>query len=118
MSASTDLHLLLSHADDHTPYLGDGLPAETVHAQDERPEGRPGPSHLWDEGGDPNDLEAQRWGVIAPQGSTGDRLLEIVKPLIEARRAGQAGAEVKIFRAPSRLDMAGAARWRKEVFDR
>ncbi|MDC0746014.1 hypothetical protein [Polyangium mundeleinium] len=112
------LHLLLSHDDDGSAFLEGGLPTDAAAEHEERPEARPGPTHLWDEGDDPDDLVAQRWGVIVPEGTTGDRLLELVRPLLEARRAAQGGHEVKVFRAPSRLDMAGAARWRKEVFDR
>ncbi|MRG92564.1 hypothetical protein [Polyangium spumosum] len=115
---ANDLHLLLSHDDDGSPVLGGGLPTTAAAKDVECPEARPGPTHLWDEGDDPDDLEAQRWGLIVPQGQTGDRLLEIVRPLVEARRAAQGGREVKVFRAPPRLDMAGAARWRKDVFDR
>jgi hypothetical protein len=118
MSGPNDLELLLSHDDDGTPFLDRGLPADAVARNDERPEQRPGPEHLWDEGGDPNDLEAQRWGLVVPEGKAGDRLIELARPLIEARRAAQDGHEVQVFRAPPELDMAGAAQWRKTVFDR
>ena len=62
-------------------------------------------------------MRTQRWGVIAPEGPEGDRLISLIDPLIQARKAGQAGAEVKIYRAPPKMDMADASRWKKEVFD-
>ncbi|AUX29113.1 MULTISPECIES: hypothetical protein [Sorangium] len=117
MPVPHDLHLLLSHHDTGEPVLSQGLP-EGASAPAERPADLPGPAYLWDEGGDPGDLEAQRWGVIAPEGPAGDRLLEIARPLLDARREAQGGHEIKVFRAPAKLDMAGASRWRKEVFDR
>ncbi|WP_437275862.1 hypothetical protein WME90_32045 [Sorangium sp. So ce375] len=116
MSASSGLHLLLSHADTGEPVLSGGLSGGASDAPPPAEE-RPGPEYLWDEGGDPNDLAAQRWGVIAPEGSAGDRLLEIARPLLEARRENQGGHEIKIFRSPPKLDMAGACRFRKDVFD-
>ncbi|XYI02108.1 hypothetical protein ACMHYB_20955 [Sorangium sp. So ce1128] len=116
MSASSGLHLLLSDADTGEPLLSGGLPGGAA-AEPPPPEERPGTEYLWDEGGDPNDLAAQRWGVIAPEGRAGDRLLEIARPLLEARRECQGGHEIKIFRSPPRLDMAGACRFRKDVFD-
>ena len=75
------------------------------------------PSHLWDEGGDPQSLPAQRWGVIAPTGPDGDRLLALIEPLIAHRTAGQ-HAPVKIFRVASTMDALDAARWKRRVFDR
>jgi hypothetical protein len=116
MNASSGLHLLLSHADTGEPMLPGGLP-DSASANPPPPEESAGPEYLWDEGGDPNDLTAQRWGVIAPEGRAGDRLLEIARPLLEARRESQGGHEIKIFRSPPKLDMAGACRFRKDVFD-
>lgn len=110
------LHLLLAHDDDGSPVLKDGLPGAAA-ADLEGPEGKPEPAHFWEEGGDPNSLEEQRWGVIAPEGAEGDRLLALIRPLIEARRAAQGGHEVKIYRPPAGLSPAEAARWRRDVFD-
>lgn len=73
--------------------------------------------YLWDEGGDPQSLPAQRWGVIAPTGPDGDRLLALIEPLIAHRTEGQR-APVKIFRVSPTLDTLDAARWKRRVFDR
>ena len=115
MSATDDLNLLMVHADDHEPVLRDGLPDSTARSQG-AVEAGPSADHLWDEGGDPNDLALQRWGVIAPQGPTGDRLLAIVRPLI-ALREQQQGAPARIYRVPAQMTHAEAMRWKKREFD-
>ncbi|WP_437552557.1 hypothetical protein WME97_14795 [Sorangium sp. So ce367] len=73
--------------------------------------------HFWEETGDPDDLEEQRWGVIAPEGTEGDRLIALIQPFIDARREAQGGDEVMIFRVPSAMSPEEAARWRKQRFD-
>jgi len=111
-----DLNLLMVHADDHAPVLADGLPdaAAPVRRDDDAPAAEAG--HFWDEGGDPNDLAAQRWGVIAPQGPEGDRLLAVIRPLIDHRQAQQ-GDAVKIYRVPAGMSLDAALRWKKREFD-
>ena len=42
---------------------------------DAEPRGYEDPEHLWDESRGANELDAQGWGVIAPQGPEGDELL-------------------------------------------
>ncbi|QRK10609.1 hypothetical protein JQX13_11270 [Archangium violaceum] len=120
MPQQTDtLELLLVHADTNTPVLSEGLPAGTTPQErstmkDDVPE----PLDFWDEGGDPNDLEAQRWGLILPEGPEGDRLRDLIRPLIEFRRAQQGGHPVKEYRVPKGpMTMAEAALWRKRHFD-
>jgi len=68
---ASDLNLLMVHADDHSPVLADGL-AESSAQAERAAEKASSASHFWDEGGDPNDLEVQRWGVIFSDG--GDRI--------------------------------------------
>lgn len=75
------------------------------------------PDLLWDEGGDPQDLRRQRWAVIAPLGAEGDRLLALIKPLIDKREADQ-GAPVSVLRVPPQMSTADAARWSRRIFDR
>lgn len=108
------LQLLLAHDDDGSPVLDGGLPDA---ASTEQVDNNNDPLPFWEEGGHPDDLEEQRWGVIAPEGPKGDRLLALIRPLIEARREAQGGEEVKVYRVPSRLLPAEAARWRKQYFD-
>ncbi len=115
MLAASDLNLLMVRADDHAPVLDDGLPE--LAAREQGPVTKTAsPSHLWDEGGDPNDLAAQRWGVIAPQGPAGDRLLALVRPLIERRQAQQ-GDPVRVYRVPAQMTQDEAMRWKKREFD-
>jgi hypothetical protein len=71
---------------------------------DERPQ-----SYL-DVGGDPSSLRDQGWGVIAPIGDVGDRLLALARPLIEQRAADQ-DAEVPVYRVPPDMTAAKAAAW-------
>jgi hypothetical protein len=110
-----DLNLLMVHADDHEPVLADGLPDLAAPAQPESSDPEEA-GHFWDEGGDPNDLELQRWGVIAPQGAAGDRLLALIRPLIEHRQAQQ-GDAVKVYRVPPQMSADEAMRWKKREFD-
>ena len=108
---ASDLNLLMVHADDHAPVLADGLDESTARGQriagatDEA-------SHFWDEGGDPNDLEVQRWGVIAPQGPEGERLLALLQPLLTHRQEQQ-GDAVRVYRVPPRMTQDEAMRWKK-----
>jgi hypothetical protein len=109
------LDLLLVHADEHAPVLERGLGwLEAVGAPE--PTARPQPSMLWSDTADANDLASQRWGVIAPRGTEGDRLLELVAPLIERRRLQQGGRAVRILRVPERMSLAEAVRWKKRAF--
>ena len=59
--AATDMNLWMVHADDRAPVLPDGLADQTARGQGV-PDEAPQPSCLRDEGGDPNDLGARRWG--------------------------------------------------------
>ena len=111
--AATDLDLLMVHADDHTPVLRDGLDAATAKGHPGEPTS---PRQFWDEGGDPNDLALQRWGVIAPRGPEGDRLLALIAPLI-AHRQDQQHAPIQIYRVPPQMTQDEAMRWRKREFD-
>ncbi|HEX4421078.1 MAG TPA: hypothetical protein VH165_24340 [Kofleriaceae bacterium] len=84
------------------------------------PEPRPRPETLWGDEHAPDDLARQRWGVIAPAGEAGDRLIDAIAPLIELRRRQQ-GA-VQIYRVPAGMarpagmTFGEAARWKKRVF--
>ncbi|MFE8604647.1 hypothetical protein [Archangium violaceum] len=116
---SGDLELLLAHADTNTPVLGEGLPEDSASGEQERPDtGEHEPIRFWDEGGDPNDLEAQRWSLILPEGSQGDRLRALIQPLLALRREQQGGHPIQEYRVPSRpMSMAEAAQWRKAHYD-
>lgn len=110
-----ELDLLMVHADDHEPVLRGGLPGATAPAQPNHDEDAEAQS-FWDEGADPNDLAAQRWGVIAPQGPEGDRLLALVRPLIDLRQSQQ-GEPVRVYRVPAQMSADEALRWKKREFD-
>ncbi|WP_224363964.1 hypothetical protein [Hyalangium versicolor] len=111
-----NLELLLAHADDHRPTAPEGLPVESA-ANEPCPAQGTEPLHPWEPDGDPNDLSLQRWGVIAPEGPRGERLLALIQPLMELRQADQGGAPVRIHRAPSSLGDAEAVAWKRRALE-
>ncbi|EPX61758.1 hypothetical protein D187_010377 [Cystobacter fuscus DSM 2262] len=112
------LELLLVHADSNTPMLEEGPPVDAAVGLESTREQLQEPLDFWEEGGDPNDLKAQRWGLILPEGPRGDRLRELIQPLIALRREQQGGHPIKEYRVPAGpMTMAGAAQWRKKHFD-
>ena len=115
-SETTDLNLLMVHADDGAPVLPEGLPDRAAQDQGEAGETTTA-DHFWDEGGDPNDIAAQRWGVIAPMGPAGDRLLALIEPLMRLRGEQQGDDAVKVYRVPPQMTQDEAMRWKKREFD-
>jgi len=109
------LNLLLCEADEHAPVVEKGLGTKSAKGQEPYRK-QVLPKTLWNEGGDPNSLPEQRWGVIVPEGDDGDRLLDLMAPLIQQRQEQQ-DAPVKIYRAPAKVDAAEAMVWRKKHFD-
>jgi hypothetical protein len=112
------LELLLARAEDCQPVLRQGLAEDTLLVAP--PPGRGEvPEILWDVNSDPNDLSKQRWGIVAPKGAEGDRLLELIEPLRQVRQEAQ-GAPVTVYRLPEKvteeMDAPWAMRWKKEYF--
>lgn len=109
---SSDPCLLMVRADDHEPLLeAADVESARVGEVDDRM-----PAALWDEGADPNDLTRQRWGIIAPEGPRGDRLLALVEPLVRRRCEQQGGDPPQVFRVPDKLSQVEAVAWKKRVF--
>jgi hypothetical protein len=115
------LHLLLARADDHRPVLSQGPEMDSVLGELQHPSPVPSPpytpTHLYDPGGDPNDLEAQRWALVAPTGERGDRLLALVAPLAR-RRAEQQGLEpsrLEVFRVAPNMSGPDIIAWRRKL---
>jgi hypothetical protein len=89
--------------------LRDGLDGRALAHTGAKPEdARPKEYRDW--GGDPSSLADQGWGVIAPQGPEGDRLLALVRPLIE-KRTEDCGREVHVYRVPPALDATQSVAW-------
>jgi hypothetical protein len=109
-----NLQLLLAHADDSTPLLEGGLPLESAAAAPRPTEGAE-PTHLSDISADPDDLSLQRWGVLAPEGAEGDRLLDLIAPLVRAREAEQ-GAPARVYRVAPGMDATSAVKWKNNVY--
>ncbi|REG23534.1 hypothetical protein ATI61_1162 [Archangium gephyra] len=115
-SVPSGLHLLLARADDRQPVLPAGLPEETAQ-EAPRPEKLPGRAEvpsLEKPDANPNDLPAQRWGVVAPEGEEGEALLRALAPLMEHRERQQ-GAPVRVYRVPADMDAKQAVAWRRDV---
>lgn len=110
-----NLELLLAHADDSAPVLSEGLPLDAA-ASAPRPVEQQGPSYLRYDSADPSSLPEQRWGIVAPEGPEGDRLLALVEPLRKARQEGQGGAPVRVYRVPAEMSAEAAARWKSDVY--
>jgi hypothetical protein len=106
------IDLLLVGADDRAPMLSEVDRQAASHAS--TPDPRPKLEELWGDEDAPDDLERQRWGVFAPAGGLGDRLVDAIAPLIERRRRQQ--GEVRVYRVPARMTLHEAARWKKRVF--
>ncbi|MCA9659894.1 MAG: hypothetical protein KC486_16235 [Myxococcales bacterium] len=110
-----DLQLLLAYADDHSPVLPDGLERDAAerHEEEEGAEGR----SFYDPGAAGNDLAAQGWGIVAPEGEEGDRLLAAIEPLIKARRAQIQGDHV-VYRVKPKMTAAEVDSWRRDVYEK
>jgi hypothetical protein len=109
------IELFLRRADARGQVLAHGLDAgalaeaaPVVEGGDREASAHPD-SHV-DPGGDPGSLRDQGWGVIAPRGDAGDRLLARVRPLLDQRAADQDG-EVPVLRVPPGMTAADAAAW-------
>jgi hypothetical protein len=113
----TRLELLLASDDDRRPVLDEGLPGEAAElAPKPKKAARGGDTfERRRTDADPNDLAQQRWGVVAPEGRAGDRLLSAVAPLLKLREAEQ-GAPVTVLRVPSGIDAKQAVAWKDEVY--
>jgi hypothetical protein len=108
------MDLLFAHGDDGRPMLDRGADAATaageaspVPAREER--------FLADITADANDLVRQGWGVVAPEGPDGDRLMALVQDLARARADEQA-AEVLVIRVPPGLSAEATVAWRKDTY--
>jgi hypothetical protein len=115
LGAVSSIQLLLANADDDQPALGDGLAGDAA-ASGAAPGRLPVPAQLRNRGGDPNDLDGQRWALIVPEGEAGARLEALVRPLVDKRRDDQGGRDVRVYRVPARMDTEAALRWHREVY--
>lgn len=109
-----NLELLLAYVDDQRPVLEEGLPIDSAGTAP-RPNDRHELEDFRHDGGDPNSLPEQRWGIVAPEGPIGDRLLELVAPL-QRHREEQQGEPAIVFRAPPGLKDEEVGAWWSEVY--
>jgi len=116
-AATPDTDLLMVHADEHEPVLVAPVASGEADTGHEPGAGYEDPEHLWDESREANDLRAQGWGVIAPEGPRGDELLGRISALVIHRGREQGDRPVRTYRVPPRQSAAEAARWRKLVYE-
>lgn len=108
------IELLLCHADDLTPVIENGLPDDASTSAPHGPQ-KSSIETFRHDGGDPNSLVDQRWGLVVPDGPEGDRLLALVEPLRKMREMQQDGPAL-VFRAPSGMSPEDAACWWSDVY--
>jgi hypothetical protein len=107
------IQLLLTELRSLAPVLGP-LPSQSL-SDAPRPTQRL-PPHLaipWHS----NDLQAEKWGVIAPATAAGDQMLPWIRPLCELRKRQcglESGAELHVWRVPSDMTPQQARAWRAE----
>src|SRR5215210_1137087 len=111
---SVEFELLLTRADDGRPVLENGLSPDAA-GEPPRADEQGGPEDFRHDGEDPGSRPDRRWGLVVPEGKTGDRLLEMIAPLQKAR-AEQQGAKVIVYRAPPGISAEGASRWWNDVY--
>lgn len=107
------LELFLSPAGDQGQALAQGLGADTLTEAREAGAGREASARAhgyFDPSGDPNSLRDQGWGVIAPRGEDGDRLLALARPLLDKRATDQDG-EVPVYRVAPGMTAEQAVAW-------
>ena len=105
-----NLQLFLAHADDHRPVLADGLPRSLAYGAPRPDFEPPEPSELLNRSGPADSLREQRWGVIAPKGPAGDRLLRLIEPL-QRKREEEQGAPAVVYRVDPGLRFSAANAW-------
>lgn len=114
MTPSLELGLLLARADERAPVLSQSIVQKDASGMDDPGDERA--SHaMRDPGADPNDLVKQRYAVLVPEGSRGDRLLDLVRPLLDSRSAEQGGVPVLETRVPSDLTTNTARAFREQI---
>ncbi len=109
------LDLLLAHADDSRPVLEHGLDREATHHAPRPDDGLNATGHLGDPTADANDLPRQRWGIIAPEGDAGDRLLEQIGPL-RTHREQQQAHPAEVYRVPPGMSARDAIGWKQDSY--
>lgn len=110
----SNLNLLLCDADDQRPALDKDVAGQAARRQGAVQNIKP--LHMWAEDR-PDDLFAQRWSVIVPDGAAGKRLLAIIEPLIKLRRAQQGDHPVAIYTVRPDLSYLEADEWRRRNFE-
>lgn len=114
MPTPLEIGLLLAHADNGEPIV-----ANTIRHGNTRgmtnPHDETFSGSMYDPAADPNDLVKQRYAVLAPEGPRGDRLLSLVRPLLEQRRAEQGGSPIYQARLPGNINTEQARQFRADM---
>ena len=109
----TAIELFLSPGNEGGQTLQDGLSQDSLSHTGAKESAKA--VQFPDPGGDPNSLADQGWGVVVPKTDEGDRLLELVKPLIDKRNE-DCGRDVSIYRVKPDMDASKTITWRDRRF--
>ncbi|MCA9634472.1 MAG: hypothetical protein KC420_00370 [Myxococcales bacterium] len=108
-------NLLLYAGDERRPIADEAVSSADAGAM-RRPDDTAKLGNLLSDRDHIDDLAKQRWGVIAPEGPEGDRLIEAMRPLLERRREQCGLKEDIVYRVPPGQDASEAIAWRKRHF--
>lgn len=108
------MDLLLAHDEGGGPLLSEDLD-ETSAADEASPVDVHQPAHLDDISAAASDLAFQRWALVVPEGSQGQRLVTAVQELV-TRRTEDQRRDVLIIRVPPGMDRDRAVEWKDRVF--
>lgn len=113
MTEATNLRALLARLDDGKAAFEAPLSAGSAAGQGlaEAPEVSDGRTHLGDFRAPADDLAGRRWGLVVPEGKSGDELAGRVARLCAKRAADQGLEGVKTFKVEPGLDARAASRW-------
>lgn len=101
------LHLLL--AGDDGPVLPDGI--ALPDRKQFKGVSRLASGFLGDPGGTPDDLAAQRWGLVLPDTADVPAVLDALRPLLDAREQEQGAQLHEPYLAPTGMDLLDAQDW-------
>jgi hypothetical protein len=112
-----NIQLFLAHSDDHKPVLPDGIPRDAALHAPRLAAAPPGSKRLVSIAAHSDELPEHRWGIVAPKGPDGDRLLRLIEPLRLLREEEQ-GAEAIVYRVDPAMDPRASAAWiQREYWD-
>lgn len=109
------IQLMLAHEDGTQALSEEGIPEKGAIDAAEKPAPE-GILSYRDDGADPNDLTAQRWGIVIPATPEGKRLAQVIAPLTALRKEQQ-GKDVRVLEAPVGMSAEQTGKWWETVYN-